>query len=385
MVAPALVFHTGFEHGVFPTWFEHTGTSTTLDGTVPGVYNTGIRAPFSGIYSAGGITAGGTKFWHVDGRDRWTRQYDDAIVLGAAIYVNDFTFWEKLVLAIQTVDPDTGDYFWVGLTIDETLTFALATEPDDLWNESGSGWGDGGGGSEQWAVEDGTVGAGVFIPGEWRYVEVRILPHPTNATAEAWIDGIKWFNVAGKTIGGPSVAPSTYGLTFLAIGSTSGEVVEVFIDDIYIGLNGDPLGNIVHEYLVPDASVESDGLGSDSDNVDNYLHVDDVPPDGLTYVDMGGLGRETYGMFNRQETGQVVAVTQWMGYENPDQLGSATFNGHIISGATEIDGPDIDLPVTIPGFEPVSAVFQLDPDTGVEWTEAAMDNLRIGYEVTEIV
>jgi hypothetical protein len=147
----------------------------------------------------------------------------------------------------------------------------------------------------------------------------------------------------------------------------------------------DFLGHIRFGVLEASANGNSSQLvGSDGNQVDNYLLVDDpaiTPDDDTTYVYSATAGeKDTYGMTNLPTTPlSIIAVCPLIRAKKTD-AGSRAVVPVIRSGGTDYDGATEHFLST--SYSNYKQAFLEDPDTSSPWDEAGINAMELGVKVS---
>ena len=167
-----------------------------------------------------------------------------------------------------------------------------------------------------------------------------------------------------------------------------GAVGTCYFDDLYIlDLTGpaptnDFLGDCRVVCLDPDGNgTTSDFVGSDSNSVDNYLHVDETAPDDDTsYVESSTVNHEDlYTFDNLAVTPDTIFGVQTQAVVKKDDAGART--GKLLArvGGTTYEGA---------AFSPsegaylnVTEIWELNPDDSAAWEEADVNGAEFGIKV----
>lgn len=224
--------------------------------------------------------------------------------------------------------------------------------------------------------------AGSLTIGVWHYIEIKATVADAGGTCEVRVDGVTQINFTGDTRNGGTSA-SVDVLRFNAI-STAGGVRN--IDDLYIcdatgSANNDFLGDIKIETLYPNGNGTNSQLtGSDGNQVDNYLLVDEAgTPATADYVTSGTVGqKDTYAFSNLVTSTGPVKGVQINNYANKTDAGSRSIKALAVSGGSTATGAIKPLQTT---YNAHLQVQETDPNGGGAWTIAAINNAEFGVEV----
>ena len=223
---------------------------------------------------------------------------------------------------------------------------------------------------------------GSFVRGVLHHFEMKTFINDTTGTVEVKIDGTTVVNFGtGDTRNGGAVGT----IDRISMGANSGTPLR--IDNLVImddqgGLNDDFIGDVVIEARVPDGNGNySQWDGSDGNQVDNYLQVDEGPPhDGDTTYNNAQVAAEkdTYTVEDLvATTGSVLAVQggiiarhegaggtlrQMLRRSSTDQFGSAVTPGS--------------------GFTYHNELWEEDPNAGPgAWTITNVDATEFGVDL----
>jgi hypothetical protein len=146
-------------------------------------------------------------------------------------------------------------------------------------------------------------------------------------------------------------------------------------------VNTDFLGDVRVQALLPTGNGNSSQLvGSDGNSTDNYLLVDEVPPNEDTdYVESATVNdKDTYVFGNLTPTTGTVFGVQIVAEARKTDAGVRSFKSVARLSATEADGPDTTLSTTY--------AFYMDKrDTkpgGGSWTITNVNDAEFGVKVT---
>ena len=148
--------------------------------------------------------------------------------------------------------------------------------------------------------------------------------------------------------------------------------------------NSGPLGPGFIVYLTPNANgTLSQLLGTDSNQVDNYLLVDDNPIDALTDGVVGDTDGETdlYGLSDLPASAQSVNFVQVGAYAFKDGVAINKLNAAIRTGGTTYQSaPEFDANVAASAAM-YKFPFPLNPNTGGQWTVSEVNAIEAGPRV----
>lgn len=225
--------------------------------------------------------------------------------------------------------------------------------------------------------------AGMFANTEtWHHIvfDVKI---DVNGWMVFYCDGIEIVRFDGDTTGaGASVDMHKWGYSIAG----QGWMPYRYIDNLYIDdMTGEAAASVegtelfFHLMTANGNGANSNYVGSDADSVDNYLLVDDNPPDNdTTYVETDATGNiDTYALsdFTVPE-GQVASGMIAFALARATAAGPS-IKVRITDGVNNIDGADVVQPTTsyILNFKRTTIL-----PNGSALSEAGINTLEIGYE-----
>ncbi len=230
----------------------------------------------------------------------------------------------------------------------------------------------------------GTSAANALPFNGWGYVEIKWVLHDTTGSVEIRVNGVTVLNLTNiDTKNGGTVA-SYDKVTF---GPTAAVAQCTFLtDDIYIltgagTMNNDFLGDSRVRSLIPTGNGASSGMtGSDGNSTDNYLLVDDVPPNTADYVGSAVVDtQDTYAMTDLAETTGIVAGVSHRILATKTDSGARSIAQVTRSGGVDYVASDNVL--TLGSYLSFENLRELDPATGVAWTRAGVNAVEQGARV----
>lgn len=218
----------------------------------------------------------------------------------------------------------------------------------------------------------------------WHLIEVHIKIADSNGIIELRIDGE--LDSEGRYIGDTKPGAETT-ITGLYFGWGSGTL---YLDDIAINdINGTVDntwcgdGHVIN--LAPnDNGDSSQFVGNDSNSVDNYLLVDEVPSDGdTTYVQ--SATPDAKDLYNLNPSGLPAdynILNVWPEARVKDTTtGAGTIKLLVKTEGIEYESPDINLSTAY--AKQIGTLYNLNPNTGSPWTTAQLDALQVGIKVVD--
>lgn len=237
-------------------------------------------------------------------------------------------------------------------------------------------------------TRNGTVlGTGTFkfIATIWYYLEFKVTIHNSTGTIAARVNGISDISASGLDTQNTANATASA----IQLGATGGVngAGNPFWDDVYI-LDGtgsaptnDFLGDVRVQTIVPNGNGTTNQLdGSDGNQVDNYLLVDEATPNSDTdYVESSDVGdKDTYNygaITPAAGTVYGLAIYPWARKTDAGIRTIATIARH---SATEVDSADRSLSVSYQYF---TDIRETKPGGGV-WSIADVNAAEFGVKVT---
>ena len=233
------------------------------------------------------------------------------------------------------------------------------------------------------AVED--SGANVLSEDTWYYIEIKMIKSNSSNEGDVivLVDGVEWINcAAGGDFSYSSGALVTDQIRFRAFGNS----YDRYIDDLYVCDATGPaphntfLGQIKIATLYPDGNGNSSNfVGSDSNSVDNYLHVDEVTPGDADYVESDTpTDVDLFTYDDLPETPDSVLGVKVCSRIHTDEAGHRLGCNVSRVNGTNYDGDDFGV-----GVEPTMAetLLALNPDDSAAWEEADINGIECGVKV----
>jgi len=219
--------------------------------------------------------------------------------------------------------------------------------------------------------------------GTSHYVEWQVYTHDTAGWFKVWVDGNLEIDVSGvDTNNGGGTDITRVLFRFYTAANAQG-----YLDDIYItnGAGAAPhngrLGDIAVDTLLPNGNgAASDFVGSDADQIDNYLLVDEAPfhDSDTTYVESAvDTDRDSYGHSDLVYSAGAIkgAIT--------NAVVRNTGAGDNAKVSTRISGTDYDGAATVVPASydaSVKEIWETSPATGVAWTIAEINAAEFGIQ-----
>lgn len=226
---------------------------------------------------------------------------------------------------------------------------------------------------------------GATYSGGWDLVEFHYKMADSGGRIEIKLNGLQIADFTGDTKPNSS---TTFNRIYLGTTSTSLGYAQVYYDDVAIndttGTEDNSWCGDGHIVLYrPNSSGSVTMLmGSDGNQIDNYLLIDDMPSDGdSTYVYSGSPGYyDLYGIQNTSLPVNSVIKRVWVvsNAKDPDlgYINSViqTASGSYTSGSSQLSTSYQYLH---------HEGYTTNPSTGSGWTSDEIDNLQIGIQIAE--
>lgn len=226
------------------------------------------------------------------------------------------------------------------------------------------------------------VGTRVLLPDVWYGFEMYVEVHDTAGVIKAWIDGLLELDVSGVDTrnGGSGFVNELFWSSSFA-GQTARYDDLVIYDDQTTATTA-PIGDIRVETPLPNANGSSSQLvGSDGNSTDNYLLVDETPPNGDTdYVESSTVGdKDTYNMGALAVTSGTILAVQARLYARKTDAGARQVTPvYRLSGGTEADGTTQNLASSYTSI--IDTPQETKPGGGA-WSIADVNGMEIGVKV----
>ncbi len=243
-------------------------------------------------------------------------------------------------------------------------------------------------GSVRFTNATGATIHGQTAPGIWgfperRYVEIKCTISATVGTCECRLDEVVILSLTGLNNKDPGTPPSDVPpATFSQLRIGTGHYDDFYVNDTGGGVDNDYWGDVRMQTLLVGgagslAQLTPNGAAA------NWQCVDEAPPDGDTTYNAGS----TAGLKDRFAFGNLLGVptsikTLWVNTRaRKDDATTRSFapaiigsNGTAQNGATKLLST---------GYVTDRQQFRLDPDTGLVWTPAGIDDAQteVGYEI----
>lgn len=237
-------------------------------------------------------------------------------------------------------------------------------------------------------TRNGTVlatGATTLRALRWYYIEFKATIHNSTGAAEIKLDGASEVSVSGTDT--QATGNATADQVVVGHFGGSGFNGALYIDDFYIcdgtgsAPTNDYLGDIRVQALFPSGNGNTSNLvGSDGNSTDNYLLVDETPPnDDTDYVESSTVGdKDTYAFGNLTPTTGTVYGVQVVPRARKTDAGTRKIASIARLSATEVDSADKTLSTT---YVYLPDVREAKPGGGT-WSISDVNSAEFGAKVT---
>ncbi len=218
---------------------------------------------------------------------------------------------------------------------------------------------------------------------QWNYVEISVTISDTIGEVHVRLNGQTTDNVAFTGDTKNAGTATTIDKIYVHSGTGASNVFDMA--DLYIlnntgTLNNTYLGDVVVRTLAPTGNgTYSQLTGSDGNQTDNYLLVDESPFSSADYVGSATVGqKDMYVMANLPGGVSTVHGVQVNGKMAKTDASLASARYLLRSGGTDYAGTTRALTTTHTGYY---EIHELDPATGVAWTPSGVNSAEAGMEV----
>jgi hypothetical protein len=237
-----------------------------------------------------------------------------------------------------------------------------------------------------WRGDTGAVigtGASSWPNGVFRYVEVKVVFHPTAGSVTVRVDGNADLTLAGintapsgnayaNQVGWREAGPSANG--------PSADIDDFYLCDTGGAVNNDFLGDVRVQAVLPAGAgtyTEWDGVTGSATHW--QAQAQNPPDDDASYVSdsLAVAGhRDTYAMGDVTPTSGTVAGVQVSAWARKDDAGVRTLATMVRSGGADAAGATVSLQT---GYAFVTQMFETDPG-GAAWTIATVNGSEAGVK-----
>jgi hypothetical protein len=211
---------------------------------------------------------------------------------------------------------------------------------------------------------------------EWHLVEIHIGVANVGGIVEVRIDG-----VLDVTFTGDTFTASSADIVYLMFGDNATEYFDdLALNDLAGGVDDSWCGDGRIILLRPNANGDLSQLtGSDANQVDNYLLVDDIPADGdTTYVEGATVDEKDLYNLSPSNLANVTIFRVYAEARAKDTVAAGGLISLVVkTHAVEYAGPDVEL-LSVYNKRIFGTEYLVNPQTGLAWTVAELDALQVG-------
>ncbi len=215
--------------------------------------------------------------------------------------------------------------------------------------------------------------------GSWHYLETKLVISDTVGFFEAKVDGEIWATFTGDTKYSSSLSTANH---YILFGFPS--AASVYYDDFYIC---DGSGSVNNEYL-GDCRIDTlfpTGAGTSAQftptgSAANWENLDEVPPDDDTsYNASGTVGAlDSFPVTDLSALNADIFGIQMNLLAKKDDAGERSLVSLVRCGGTDMAGDPVFLGNS---YLNLTTVFEQNPATSANWTEAEINVAEFGYRV----
>lgn len=226
------------------------------------------------------------------------------------------------------------------------------------------------------------TGTKVLNAATWYYIEWRIVFHDTTGIAQVYVDSVLDINASGLDTNNAG------GNTADRLRVDGGGVAAAdHVDDLYLcdATGSAPyntfLGDCRVEAIYPNGNGNSSQLdGSDGNQVDNYLLVDETnSDDDTTYVESSDVGdKDTYAYGNVTPASGTVHAVQILPWARKTDAGARSIVSVARHSGTEEDSAAITLPSS---YTYVTQDIRTTKPGGGSWSISDVNNAEFGVKI----
>lgn len=238
-------------------------------------------------------------------------------------------------------------------------------------------------------VAEWPVGVPAIGIGTWAYIEIALELDGVNGTGamEVMVNGTSFISIpSGTRLMQETTLNTVRRITWEGHRfSSSSYGYYIYFDDLYICDGAGTRQNSllgpqrVHPLTPAGQGLHNDFIGSDGDNVDSHLLVDEVPFDSVDYVESSTVGSKYTATASPIPPGVTFVNAVQVHYGAVTEPGGAGSARSLVrSGLSEAAGADV--AITESHANKLGGVVTVDPDTGSAWTRDAVNAVELGIE-----
>lgn len=231
----------------------------------------------------------------------------------------------------------------------------------------------------------GSTATAALLLNVWHYIEFKVTIHNSTGIAIARVNGVDVINVSGADT--QATANATADRIHFAEKATTGGSFNWHVDDIYAcdGTGSAPandfLGDVRVSAIFPNANGTTSQLdGSDGNQIDNYLLVDEtVPDDDTTYAESADIGdKDTYNYGSLPSSSGTVYGIQLLPRARKTDAGTRKIATIARHSGVEVDSADVTLSTS---YVTTKEIRETKPGGGA-WSVSDINAAEFGVKVT---
>jgi hypothetical protein len=228
----------------------------------------------------------------------------------------------------------------------------------------------------------GSAGSTNLSTSQWYWIEVyfTIKDSITSGECRLYINGVQEINLAGAS--DTKNTSNAYGDRFSFFGAA---FWTFYLDDLFVyqmDVTASP--TFLGEHRIQTLNANGNGNysqfdGSDGNQTNNYLLVDETVVSDSDYVESADVGdRDSYTFTNLSGTIGAIVAVQISAHVKKDDAGAKTGKLFYRISSTDYDGADFSPSSSFLIFESLNVV---SPATATAWTQSEVDGLEAGIKV----
>ena len=216
---------------------------------------------------------------------------------------------------------------------------------------------------------------GTIQMGQWGYFEAKVTIADSGGTVVVRWNGVEIINFTGDTKNGGTLFTID---SILFNGRDNAFIDDIYVIDTQVAPNQTWLGDVRIVSLLPNGNgTYNQGIGSDSNSVDNYLLVDEVAPSATDYVTIANGNKDSYTFQDLNTAANaVIHAVGVRSFANKTSSGARSIKNFVDLGGTISSGTATPLGSSLYG---ITSTFLTKPGGGA-WTTADVNAVQAGAE-----
>lgn len=229
------------------------------------------------------------------------------------------------------------------------------------------------------------LGALTTLDGGWHTFEVHLQNTSGAYAMDVKIDGSTYLTYADTSpVGAANIAQIRFNQEGTSLSAMDIKFDDIAINDTTGGVDDDWIGEGTVVALIPNGNGDlSELTGSDADQTDNYLLVDEIPSNSDTdYVraDINDI-TDLYDVSSPSlASGESYARVWIVAYARKEGVSGLNYQTTMKNGSTVTNNATAPAQTTSYAFA-ASEERIVNPDTSVAWTETDIQDIQIGVKV----